>query len=147
MWFEVLANPAARLKWLCRLLLGACLVTLSLSAPLWLNARAYPVLPIAEGFPVVGHGWDRCVFGVTLLCLVLAFWKYRPGVAGFLLCSLFLVLQDQNRCQPWFYLYWVMLLLTLLPPPAALAGTRLAVSAVYFWAGIYKCNPQFHAEV
>jgi len=147
MWSEVLADPAARLKWLRRLLLGACLITLSLSSPLWLNARAYPVLPIAESFPVLGHGWDRCLFAGTLLCLVLAFWKYGWGVAGFLLSSLFLVLQDQNRCQPWFYLYWVMLLLALLPPAAAVSGARLAVSAVYFWAGIYKCNPQFQAEV
>src|SRR4051812_44005496 len=129
MWSDVLAEPAVRLNWLRRLLLGACLLTLSLSAPLWLNARAYPVLPLTAGFPVLGHGWDRGLFAGTLLCLVLAFWKYGWGVAGFLLSSLFLVLQDQNRCQPWFYLYWIMLLLTLLPAPSALAGARLAVSA------------------
>src|SRR2546423_11757993 len=142
-----LADPAIRLKWLQRVLLAACLITLSLSTPLWLNARAYPLLPISEHFPLVARPWDRFLFAGTLLLLALAFWRYRWGVAGFLVASLFLALQDQNRWQPWFYLYWVMLLLTLLPPSAALAGNRLAISGVYFWAGVYKCNAKFHDEV
>src|SRR5436309_2677797 len=105
-----LAEPAVRLRWLQRVLLLACLITLGLSAPLWLNSRAYPVLPVAEWFPILGRPWDRCVFAGSLVFLVLAFWKHGWGVAGFLLISLFLALQDQNRWQPWFYLYWVMLL-------------------------------------
>src|SRR5438552_1973535 len=142
-----LADPAARLKWLQWVLLIACLVTMSLSAPLWLNARTYPILPISERFPVAGRPWDRLFFGGALLFVALALWKYRWGVAGFLLITLFMALEDQNRWQPWFYLYWTMLLLTLLPAPAALAAGRLALSAVYFWAGVYKCNAKFHDEV
>ena len=79
--------------------------------------------------------------------LGVAFWRYKWGVAGFLILSLFMAFQDQNRWQPWFYLYWVMLLLSLLAPPAALAGNRLALSAIYLWAGIYKCNGKFYDEV
>src|SRR5436305_10793775 len=106
-----LTENGSALQWLRRVLLAACGITLCLSAPLWLNVRAYPVLPVAGTFPVLLRPWDILLFVAVLLFLGIAFWKYRLGVAGFLFTSLWLALQDQNRWQPWFYLYWVMLLL------------------------------------
>jgi uncharacterized membrane protein YphA (DoxX/SURF4 family) len=38
------------------------------------------------------------------------------------------------------YLYWVMLLLNLLPERTALAACRAALALVYIWAGIQKLN-------
>jgi hypothetical protein len=142
-----LMEDVVRLAWLRRALLAACGLTLLISAPLWLNTRAYPVLPLLNRFPITGQPWDRIIFAASLALLGLSFWKWRWAVPGFLIVSLFMALQDQNRWQPWFYLYWVMLLLTQLPPSAALAGNRLVLCAVYFWAGIYKCNARFHDEV
>jgi hypothetical protein len=56
---------------------------------------------------------------------------------------LFAFCQDQNRGQPWFYMYWVLLLLTLLPHPTAFAACRWSLTVVYLWSGIQKCNARF----
>ncbi len=78
-----------------------------------------------------------------LLSLVLALLIYRPAVTAFLLAGFFAFCEDQNRSQPWFYMYWVMLLLTLWPAPVALAACRLSISVIYLWSGIQKCSPHF----
>jgi hypothetical protein len=136
-----------RLAWLRLILLISCGVTMLACRPLWLNSRVFPVLPITPGFPILPSPWDKCFFAAMLLMLVLAFWFYRAAVKMFLVASLFAFCEDQNRGQPWFYMYWVMLLLTLWPDPIALAASRCATSAVYIWSGFQKCSPHFfHGE-
>jgi len=132
-----------RIAWLRAILLGACGFGLLASAPLWLSSRQYPLLPVAGWFPILPPPWDKWFFSALVFALLLAWRWYRGAVIFFLCGSLFLALGDQSRWQPWFYLYWVMLFLTLAEPPAVLAGCRLAFSAVYFWAGVQKCNAKF----
>src|SRR5262249_9636890 len=72
-----------------------------------------------------------------------AFWRYRPAIITFLISSFFAWCEDQNRGQPWLYMYWVLLLLSLFPAPSWLAGCRLAISVVYVWSGIQKLNARF----
>jgi hypothetical protein len=114
-----------------------------ISAPLWVNSRPFPLLPVGDRMPILASPWDACLFVATLLALVLALRFYRLGVRLFLAGALWLVIQDQNRIQPWFYLYAVLLFLTLFREPVALAGCRFTVSAVYLWSGIQKLNPIF----
>src|SRR5436190_10642682 len=121
-------------------LLSASLLGLIASLPTWLNARGFPLSPIVAAFPIVPAPWDKVFLGAMFLALVLAFWFYWPAVAAFLGLSLFAFCEDQNRGQPWFYMYWVMLLLTLFPASTALAACRFAISVAYFWSGIQKCN-------
>src|SRR6266568_4619227 len=137
------AGVERRIAWLRATLLGACFVTLLVSMPLWSNARAFPLLPISARFPVLSAPWDKCLFGALLLALVAAAWFYRPAVTFFLVASLFAFCEDQNRGQPWFYMYCVMLGLTLLPEKVVLAAGRCAVSVAYIWSGIQKCNAAF----
>ena len=137
------AGVAPRLAWLRVTLLAACFLTLLASAPLWTNARPYPTLPIAAGFPVPSQPWDLIAFAGVLACLLLSGWFYRAGVISFLLGSLFLALGDQSRWQPWFYMYWTMLALSLAPDRTASAACRFVVSATYVWGGIQKLNPGF----
>jgi hypothetical protein len=132
-----------RVAWLRLVLLVSCGVSLIASAPLWLNSREFPVLPILPGFPVLMAPWDAWFFGAMLLSLVLAAWVYRLAVTAFLVMGFFAFCEDQNRSQPWFYMYWVMLLLTLWPPRIAVAACQLSISAVYIWSGIQKCSPHF----
>lgn len=132
-----------RIAWLHLVLLTACGVSLIASAPLWINAREFPVLPIMPGFPVLPAPLDRWFFAGMLLSLVVAIWFYRPAVTAFLLAGFFAFCEDQNRGQPWFYMYWVMLLLTLWPERIALAACRWSISVVYIWSGIQKCSPHF----
>ena len=129
------------------ILLSACLAGLLASAPVWRNARTFPLLPIAPGFPILPAPWDACLFATMLLALVLAGWFYRAAITFFLLAGLFAFCQDQNRGQPWFYMYWVMLGLTLLPAPASIAACRWAVSVAYLWSGVQKCQPAFFHTV
>ena len=128
-------------------LLGATFIGMSLSAPLWVNSREFPVLPIVPGFPVLPVPWDKCFFGLMLLALVAACWFYRAAIGFFLVASLFAFFEDQNRGQPWFYMYWVMLLLSLLRPTTAIAACRCAISVAYIWSGIQKLNPNFFGGV
>jgi len=82
-----------------------------------------------------------------LLSLVLALWLYRPAVSFFIAVSLFCFFEDQNRGQPWFYMYWVLLLFSLLPDSIALAACRVALSVAYIWSGIQKFNARFFQVV
>ena len=132
-----------RTVWLRATLLSACFFGLLASLPLWLNAHTFPLLPIVPGFPILGSPWDKCLFGSMLLALLLAAWFYRAAITFFLLAVLFAFCEDQNRGQPWLYMYWVMLWLTLLPAPASIAACRLALSVTYIWSGIQKFNARF----
>jgi hypothetical protein len=140
-------GASTREAWLRGILLVACLQSMGFTLPLWTNSRTYPVMPVAAWFPVLPAPWDRMFLVGMMASLVLAFWFYRSAVVGFLVGSLFLVLEDQNRLQPWFYAYGVLLWLSLLPEPADRTGCRLALSAIYFWAGLQKCNALFFSEV
>ena len=146
-WSFSTREVAPRLAWVRSLLLAACLGTMLGSWPLWTNGRPFPVLPIAHWYPILPAPLDRILFLGVLAALAAAWRWYRKGVAIFLIGGLLLVLGDQCRLQPWFYMYWVMLLLTLAPERTALATCRLALATVYLWSGIQKCNPLFHQQV
>ncbi|MEY4386102.1 MAG: hypothetical protein RLY20_1385 [Verrucomicrobiota bacterium] len=128
-------------------LLLATLLGLMASTPVWLNRHTFPQLPLFHSFPALPAPWDGMYFIAMLLTLVAAAWFYRPGVIAFLALCLIAYCGDQNRAQPWLYMYWMMLLLTLLPKDTALAACRWAFVVVYLWGGIQKCNATFFAKV
>ena len=132
-----------RTAWLRIVLLGACLLGLLACRSLWSNARLYPLLPIAPWFPILPPPWDTLRFVAMLLALVVAGWFYRPSVTCFLILVAQAYCEDQNRGQPWLYLYWMLLCFTLLPAPVSIAACRCAISVAYIWSGIQKCNPRF----
>ena len=115
--------------------------------PAWMNTRTFPLLPMASAFPIVPAPWDQALFVSMLAALIAAAWFYRIAVIYFLCASLIAYCGDQNRGQPWLYMYWVMLLLTLLPAASAFAACRWALTVVYLWGGIQKCNARFFEKV
>lgn len=127
-------------------LILSCVFAMLLSLPLWLNAREYPLLPMGAWVPILPAPWDAILLSVALLALVLSF-RFEWGAIGFLGLSALIVAQDQNRLQPWFYMYWLLILLTAFPKPGALSAARVLLSAVYIWAGLSKCNALFFSEV
>jgi hypothetical protein len=114
---------------------------------LWVSVREFPLVPIARWYPVLPEPWDRIFLGMLLASLVVALRFYKPAVTFFLAGAFFLALGDQNRFQAWFYLYAVMLFLTLFEERVALAACRVAVSTVYVWSGLQKFNQRFFDEV
>ena len=133
--------------WFRRILLAGTFFGILASYRLWLTSRRFPLVPVADGFPALAPPGDAILLALLLGLLVVALRFYRPAVAAFLIGALFLVLGDQTRLQPWFYLYAVMLLLTLFPDRIALAGCRVALSGVYVWSGIQKLNGAYFEEV
>jgi hypothetical protein len=121
----------------------ACLLTMLASWPLWMGSRLFPQLPVAGAFPVLPAPWDTISFALVLVSLAAIFWKPQLGIGAFLVSSLLLALADQCRLQPWFYMYWAMLLLTLAKGDTALTACRIALSAVYIWGGVQKLTPEF----
>jgi hypothetical protein len=132
-----------RVRWLRVVLLGATLLGMLSCIPLWLSTREYPLAPIFAWWPIAPPVCGPWLLGVTLFSLVTAAWFFRPAIMFFLVAILYLYGCDQNRGQPWMYMYWVMLLLNLLPERSALAACRVALSLVYLWAGIQKLNGTF----
>ena len=132
-----------QVRWLRAVLLGSTLLGMLCCIPLWLTTRGYPLVPLFAPGPVVPTVLGPWFLGLTLFSLAAAAWFFRPAIIFFLVATLYLYACDQNRGQPWMYLYWVMLLLNLLPERTALAACRVALSLVYLWAGIQKLNVLF----
>jgi len=116
---------------------------------LWVNSRLFPVVPVTRGFPELPAGWDAALVVAVLVSLVASLRERfaRPGTFVFLAGAVFLVCSDQNRAQPWFYLYWVMLAVLVFPGVPAVAGLRVIVSAVYIWAAVQKFGPEYQKLV
>lgn len=138
-----LANLDRRTVWLRATLLLATFLGLIASFPVWTNTRTFPLLPIFSSFPILPTPWDKALYGLMLGSLVGALWFYRPAIITFLAASFIAYCGDQNRGQPWLYMYWVMLLLSLFPVPSAHAACRIAIAIVYLWGGLQKLNVRF----
>jgi hypothetical protein len=139
-WFATSDPQVARLR---AVLMAAALLGMLLSVPLWLATREYPLVPISTSWPALPPVCGPWLLGITLLSLMVAAWFFRAAIILFLCATLYLYCCDENRGQPWIYLYWVMLLLNLLPERIAVAACRVALSAAYIWASIQKLNPAF----
>jgi len=136
-------NTDRRTIWLRTTLLTATFLGLIASMSVWFNTRTFPLLPIISGFPILPAPLDKCLYALMLTSLVASVWFYRQAVIVFLATSFFAYCGDQNRGQPWLYMYWVMLLLSLFPAPSTLAALRCAISVTYFWCGFQKFNERF----
>jgi len=134
-------------RWLRGTLLAATLLGMMCCLPLWLNTRAYPLAPLVAGWPQLGAPYDRGLLALVVLALVGAAWFYRTSVMVFLAAALYLYLGDQNRGQPWLYLYWVLLLFSLWPAERGRAAMQVAISASYIWAGVQKLNAVFFQAI
>lgn len=137
------ANVDRRTAALQAVLLSATFLGLLASAPVWANTRAFPLAPIGPWMPLLPAPVDTLLWVSMLIALIAAGWMYRQAVPVFLAAGLIAFAQDQNRGQPWFYMYSVMLLMTLGRGTIALAACRLAMTAIYLWSGIQKCNGRY----
>jgi hypothetical protein len=146
--------PAAtRLAWLKGAAAGALVMGLLLSPKLWLSARSYPLVPVADFLPPIPAPLDTLCFGTLLLLLgaVLAVPRPRRLLVAFLGLAVVYGLWDQSRWQPWFYQYLGLLAAVawgFWQPEAqrqecALNACRLIVAATYFWSGLHKMNVVF----
>jgi hypothetical protein len=150
------SEPDRKLAWL-KVIVGAGVICgLALSWRLWISSRLFPLTPVADFLPAIPFPLDYVLLLAmfVLLAAIIAVKRPRRLIAFFLAISALLSVGDQNRLQPWFYLYWFMLAaigisgLGKLSPEKgmqadALNTCRLMLIATYFWSGLQKLNANF----
>ena len=146
----------ARLEHRLRVTLAAASACgLLLSWRLWVSSpRHYPTIPVSRLLPRVLYPLDFAWLAALLALLAAIAFSGRPRkyTAAFLVLAGLLCLWDQSRWQPWFYMYYFMLLALCFGAregrepearAAALNTCRLIVAATYFWGGLQKVNYEF----
>ncbi|MEQ9089454.1 MAG: hypothetical protein RIE52_00100 [Balneola sp.] len=121
------------------------------SFPLWMNDRSFPILPIFDFFVTGGlfHFSLLSLFFVTGLLSVFDFKFSTHSLFLFLFLILVLCLQDQNRWQPWVYIFSVLLAFVfsyrckMITEKTLFTLFRIAFIGIYFWSGIHKVNAGF----
>ncbi len=141
--------PRPDLAHIVRLTCGALLVTLGI---LWRchlpGYRLYapaPLFDVLNGVPAWAD-WGLFITLISGLLWLLASPLNRPVAAVVLACGLFFIVQDVNRLQPYFYMYYFTLFIAAVAPREGNAGInslRIMVCGVYFWAGFHKINKTF----
>jgi hypothetical protein len=126
---------------------------LTLSFKLWLVDRLFPLIPLIDGLESLPYYANYVLFIcliISLLCEI-----YKPNkwsLASGLFILFFLLLQDQNRLQPWVYIYILILLPFCLSYFFKISGVNLLTLikiifiAMYFWSGVQKVNSIFINE-
>lgn len=152
---EAGGDGARRLRRVRLTLAAAAACGLLLSWRLWVSStRQYPTVPVSRLLPRVPYPLDFVWLAALLALLVAAAVarESRKFVAAFLALAGLLCLWDQSRWQPWFYMYYFMLLALCFGPrrgheseaaAAPLNTCRLIVAATYFWGGLQKVNYEF----
>ena len=146
---------ATRLIWLWWVVALGLIAGLLLSPKLWVSTRTYPLTPLF-GLPPLPYPADYVLFGLFGILLVGAAAFRRKAAALFaaaaLGLTLFFILQDLSRLQPWFYQYSFMLAALCLygwgrlGAEGALNACRLIMASIYFWSGLQKANASFVGE-
>lgn len=153
-----------------RLALSVLVLALSsqfyLSWELWFpKFRSYPKAALFPTFPLdFSFAVTNVLSAALLLSLILAIveerWQLRALKTANLLCAL-LVLDDVNRLQAWFHLYWSLLLLLWWVTWRAQKQNLTAAerwqlvqpcwqfmfACLYCWTGLQKFNVQFVTDV
>lgn len=147
-------NSCIQIRIITRIIAVACLLSMLLSYKLWLGDRVFPLTPAFDFLPVLHHPFDIILFCIAIFLLICITVIRNPQkyILSFLICALILALLDQNRWQPWFYQYILMLFVVSFfnfrcddtkQQQAIVTIFKLMIAAVYFWSGLQKLNPNF----
>ncbi len=130
----------------------AFLITIIVSFKLWIVGRFYPLVPLFDWLPQVKQPFDYLLFSLmaALLAGIIFFRKSIVPIYLFLILFGVQVILDQNRLQPYYYLYSLMFLSFCIKAPDSsqrnqrvLDILRIIVFGTYFWSGIHKFNTHF----
>ncbi len=129
------------------------IVGLVLSVNLWVGNRLFPLTPCIGLFEIIPYSLNYLLFPVLIILLASEIFKPNKwSLVLALLILVFFLLQDQNRLQPWIYVYFLILFPFCLAPFFKISEKHLIVSlkiifiAMYFWSGIQKMNSNFVNE-
>jgi hypothetical protein len=144
----------ARLKAVKNIVAAGLLLSIASSWKLWTSDHLFPQVPVFQlGFSII-HPFDYILFGLFIISIagIVVSKKTKFFIVATVTMGVLLALLDQNRLQPWFYMYLIILAILgfynwRVDDPRNHTGIYTAVTivigAIYFWSGIQKINPGF----
>ena len=140
-------------QFLALLLFAECIL-IGATWPLWSASGSFPVFPLVgwfRGIPVAADQWLALFFVAgNVFGAVGLLWPFasdrglRWNQTGTLILGLLLVLLDQQRLQPWHWLYLLISLQVLLVISRRhlLALNQLTMASIYIFAGVSRLGPE-----
>lgn len=144
----------ARLKAVKNIVALGLLLSIASSWRLWTSSHLFPQVPLFHmGFSII-HPFDYILFGLFVIAIagIMVSRKTRFFIVATVGMGCLLAVFDQNRLQPWFYMYMIILGILgfynwRVDEPKNHIGIYTAVTivigAIYFWSGVQKLNPGF----
>ena len=124
----------------------AFLCTLALSWRAYIpSQRIFALSPVIEILGSAPVWADWIILGLNIGCVGWLIIKplQRAPACGVLVCTVFWVLQDLLRFQPYTYMYFFTIFLTGFFTPCCIDALKIMVGSVYVWGGIHKINATF----
>ncbi|MES2764054.1 MAG: hypothetical protein V4677_17690 [Bacteroidota bacterium] len=142
-----------RLQLIKLTVLVGLLTSVLLSHNLWAGDRWFPKTTFIQDYFGVPYPYDYIQLGVLILLIAFSFstQKKLPTVLLIFFCA-YMCFDDQNRLQPWFYNYVLMLFVLLfyrhrVDEPnnytTVFISLQLLVALIYVFSGIQKMNSAF----
>ncbi len=146
-------NIPQRMKLVRITLTLSLVISLLLTFNLWGGHRSFPYSPVFENLrPAAPFDIFFVILLIILLMSSLFVVRLRLIISLAITVSLFLVLGDVNRIQPWFYIYTSMLFVFVfyngrVDDSNQFTGyfilLQIIFASVYFFCGISQLNPHF----
>jgi len=120
-----------------------------LSSNLWKADRLFPLSPFIEGLYESNTQLNSFLLTLLALSLISVIFSKKVIFLRIALCILIIILlQDQQRWQPWIYFYLLALLpfaidYSLRQPISVLICLQILIIGIYLWSGIHKFNSNF----
>ncbi|MFN8117126.1 MAG: hypothetical protein U0W65_13495 [Bacteroidia bacterium] len=129
------------------------LASVLLSLNLWAGQRYFPKATLIHDYFGVSAPYDYIQLAALILLIIFSFATQKKFPTLLLiLFSVYLCFDDQNRLQPWFYNYILILFILLfyrnrVDEPnnytTVFISLQLLASLIYIFSGIQKMNPEF----
>ena len=124
----------------------AFLCTLALSWRAYIPSRRIfaisPVIELLESTPV-WVDWSILILSIGCLGWLVIQPLQRAPAAGVLACTVFWILQDLLRFQPYTYMYFFTILWAVFFTSRSIDALKIMVASVYVWGGVHKINATF----
>lgn len=113
------------------------------------SLRIFELSPVIEflGSTPVWADWILLILNIGCLGWLLLKPLQRAPAVAVLACTVFWVLQDLLRFQPYTYMYVFTILLAVFFESQGLNALKIMVGSVYVWAGLHKINATFFLDL
>jgi hypothetical protein len=142
-----------RLQFIRLITLAGILSSVLLSLNLWAGQRWFPKAPLFDELTGLIAPYDYANLAVLVILLVISFVSQsRIPLVLLILFNLYLCVDDQNRLQPWFYNYTLILAVLLffrnrVDEPnnftTVFITLQILMALIYIFSGLQKFNSFF----